>query len=78
MKSLFLRGWLQVFLVSAQTYFIAREFWPGVAVGGFAISFVWTMNVKSAAFGGWPERFVYSSGAMAGALSGLWLGSMVL
>ena len=78
MIDLFFRGWLQVALVSAQTWFIAKQYWLGIAVGGFGISFVWTLNVKSMAFGGWAERFVYSAGAMTGALSGLWLGRLFI
>jgi hypothetical protein len=42
------------------------------------ISFVWTLNVRSMAIGGWSERIVYSTGAMAGALSGLWVGNLIL
>jgi hypothetical protein len=30
------------------------------------------------AVGGWSERIVYSTGAMAGALSGLWVGNLIL
>jgi hypothetical protein len=30
------------------------------------------------AIGGWSERIVYSTGAMAGALSGLWVGNLIL
>jgi hypothetical protein len=78
MKSLLFRGWLQVFCVSVQTWFLAQNFYPGVAVGGFMISFVWTLNVRSMAIGGWSERIVYSTGAMAGALSGLWVGNLIL
>ena len=64
MINLFFRGWLQVFLVSAQTYFITKQYWPGVAIGGFGISFIWTLNVRSMAFGGWAERLIYSTGAI--------------
>ena len=75
---LFLRGWLQVFLVSIQTWFIANQYYLGVLIGGFGISFVWSLNVKSIAFGEWKERIVYSTGAMIGAVSGLYIGNIIL
>lgn len=67
---LFLTGFLQVSLVSAQTFFIASRFILGIILCGFAISFVWTINVKRVAFGGWIDRIVYASGASAGAVVG--------
>ncbi len=76
--NLFIRGWLQVFLVSIQTWFIAQEFYLGVAAGGFMISYVWTFNVRSAAFGGHLDKIIYSLGAMTGAVCGLWLGARIL
>lgn len=75
---IFVFGFLQVFFVSAQTWFVARSFWPGVAAGGFMISFLWTLNVKSMAFGGWIDRTVYAGGAMLGALFGLAFGKVIL
>ena len=75
---IFIFGFLQVFLVSAQTYFISRVWWPGVAAGGFLISFVWTLNVRSMAIGGWVDRVLYSTGAMCGAIVGLLVGKAIL
>lgn len=71
MISLFLTGFLQVFLVTVQTYFISKVFAPGVFVVGFMISFVWTWNVKKVAFGTRADRVIYSLGAACGALIGL-------
>lgn len=67
---LFLTGFLQVSLVSAQTFFIASRFILGIILCGFAISLVWTINVKRVAFGGWIDRIIYASGASAGAVVG--------
>ena len=75
MKNLLLfgTGFLQVFLISAQTWFISKSNYMFILVGGFLISFVWTINVKKIAFGNWPGRIIYSVGASIGALSGIFL-----
>lgn len=69
--TLFGTGFLQVALVSAQTYMIARSVWIGVLIVGFGISLVWSVNVRKVAFGGWVDRIIYSSGAGVGALFGM-------
>ena len=71
MTKLFLTGFMQVYFVAINTVFLARENFLGVAFASFAISWLWTVNVKRAAFGTNTDRMVYSLGAMAGALSGL-------
>lgn len=78
MKTLFITGFLQVFCVTIQTWFIAKNFMPGIAVVGFLISFIWSFNVKRVAFGGMADRVVYSAGASAGAVFGLMVGRVVL
>lgn len=74
---LFFTGFLQVSLVSAQTFFIASRCIIGIVVCGFAISFVWTINVKRVAFGGWIDRIIYASGASSGAIVGFILADLV-
>lgn len=69
--SIFSTGFLQVALVSAQTYMVARAAFVGVLIVGFLISLVWSVNVKKVAFGGWFDRIVYSSGAGLGAVVGM-------
>ena len=69
--SIFLTGFIQVALVSAQTYMVARSIYQGVFIIGFLISLVWSVNVKKIAFGGWGDRLVYSTGAGVGAVVGL-------
>lgn len=78
MKQLFITAFIQVFLVSANTYFIANSYWVGIAVAGFGISWFWTSNVKRVAFGSKKERFVYSSGAMLGGLAGVIISKIIL
>jgi hypothetical protein len=77
-KKLFITAFIQVFLVSANTYFIANSFWIGIAFAGFGISWFWTSNVKRVAFGTKTERLIYSTGAMLGGLSGVFISKMIL
>jgi len=76
MKTLFLTGFLQVFLVTAQTWFIARSHFAAVAVFGFAISFAWSFNVKRIAIGTKADAAIYSLGASLGAVIGLCVGKI--
>jgi hypothetical protein len=73
---LFLTAFLQVFLVAANTLFIARLFYPGVAIAGFSISFFWSYNVKRISIGSLRDRLVYCSGAMCGGLSGVFVANL--
>lgn len=63
---LFLTAVLQVFFVAMNVIFISNKMWIPLLITGFCISFVWTLNVKKVAFGGWTDRFIYSFGAMLG------------
>jgi len=73
---LFLTAFLQVFLVAANTLFISRLFYPGIAIGGFFISFFWSINVKKIAIGTIKDRLIYCSGAMAGGLCGVFVANL--
>ena len=77
MKSLFVTAWLQVFLVAMNTWQIANGKWVGALIVGFGISLAWTFNIKRIAIGSWPERLVYSFGAMLGTASGLGLAHLI-
>jgi hypothetical protein len=77
MKSLFFTSWLQVFLISINTVFLSKAFYPGVAVAGFLITYVWVGNVKKVNVASRAERIVYSLGAMTGGLCGLAFSSLV-
>lgn len=68
---LFTTGFLQVFFVACSTYFISHENYLGTVVVGFAISWLWSSNVKKISFGGVKERILYASGAACGSLVGL-------
>lgn len=75
---LFTTGFLQVFFVSANTYFLAKEQYLGVSVASFMISFIWAYNVKKVAFGGFLDKVIYALGANAGALLGLFVSKNII
>jgi len=74
---LFTTGFVQVYFVAVNTYFIANELYLGVLIAAFMISLIWSFNVKKIAFGSTVDRVVYSSGATFGSLVGLWSSSFI-
>jgi hypothetical protein len=76
MKMLFATGFVQVYFVSVNTYFLAKEMYLGVLFAAFMISFIWSFNVKKVAFGSTKDRIVYAIGATLGSLAGLWSASI--
>lgn len=75
---LFITGFLQVFFVSINTYFIANLYYIGIAFVAFAISFIWSFNIKKVAFGTNKDRVIYSLGATIGSLFGTYLSQLIL
>lgn len=75
---LFANAFLQVFLVSANTYFISRVAWLGVAVCGFGISYLWTLNVRRISVGSNTDRLIYATGAMVGGLCGVLFSTLII
>lgn len=71
MLKLFITAFIQVALVSANTYFLSRVNWVGVAICGYCISWVWVANVKKVVASNLPERVAYCLGACLGGLFGL-------
>lgn len=69
--TLFSTAFLHVFMISVNTIFLARTFYPGVAVAGFMISYLWVGNVKKVTVATRAERLIYSTGAMLGGLTGM-------
>ncbi|VDH05841.1 hypothetical protein [Bergeyella zoohelcum] len=78
MKTLFLTGFTQVFLVVLNTYFIAKDFILGLLICGFLISYIWSHNVKKVAFGSEKQRVIYSLGAMCGSLAAFYFGKLLI
>ncbi|WP_333661219.1 hypothetical protein [Chishuiella changwenlii] len=77
MKKLFITAFLQVFFVSANTYFISKSNYALVFICGFAISWLWTSNVKKISTSTTTERIVYATGAAMGGLSGLLISKII-
>lgn len=75
---LFFTAFMQTVLISANTFFIAKGYIPGLIVGGFFISYIWTYNVKKIAISTHPERILYSLGAMFGTIFGFFLAQKIL
>lgn len=65
-------GFLQVFLVVLNTYFIAKDQIIGVIFCSFGISYFWSHNVKKVAFGSEGDRLLYALGAMLGGVTGFY------
>ena len=76
--SLFITGFIQVYFVSINTYFLAKEMYIGVLFAAFMISLIWSFNVKKVAFGTLSDRIIYSLGATCGSLFGLWSSSWIV
>jgi hypothetical protein len=77
LTSIFITGFAQVFLVSANIYFISRTNWIGISVCGFGISYLWTINVRKVSLGTRTEQIVYSFGAMVGGLFGVVIAKLI-
>jgi hypothetical protein len=75
---LFSTAFLQVYFVAIQTVFLANSIYIGVAIVGFAISFVWTFNVQKVVFGNITQKLIYSAGAMIGSILGLLTTKIIL
>ena len=76
--SIFLTGFIQVFLVAVNTYFLTKAAIWGVFPTAFLISFVWSFNVKKLALGNMTDRIIYSAGAASGSASGLLLSLQII
>ena len=75
---IFSTGFLQVFLVVINTYFISKSYLLGIIICGFLISFIWSHNVKKIAFGTEKERLIYSLGAMTGSVLAFYIGKIII
>jgi hypothetical protein len=76
--NLFITGFVQVFFVAINTYFLSKIFYLGVFLCAFMISFIWSWNVKKIAFGTISDRIVYASGAAFGSVVGLLVSTLIL
>jgi hypothetical protein len=69
--TLFFTGFIQVYFVSINTYFLAKEMYFGVLTAAFMISIIWSYNIKKIAFGTTKDRILYAMGASLGSVAGL-------
>ncbi len=67
---LFITALVQVCFVAMNVVFITRAMIVPMVVTGFAISFIWTLNVKRIAIGSWADRITYATGAAIGTYLG--------
>lgn len=74
---LFLTGFIQVYFVAVNTFFLSRVMYVGVIFASFMISLVWSFNVKKVAFGTNMDRVIYALGATSGSVIGLWSSSVL-
>jgi hypothetical protein len=75
---LFITGFVQVFFVAINTYFLSKIFYLGVFLCAFMISFIWSWNVKKIAFGTLMDRITYAVGAAFGSAIGLLVSTLIL
>lgn len=75
---LFTTAFFQVFFVAGSTACIAHKHYIGTAITGFAISYIWTFNVRRIAASTLPERIAYASGAATGSVTGMALSTTIL
>ena len=75
---LFTTGFLQVFFVACNTYFISKSFYIGVFICGLIISLIWSWNVKKIVFGTFKDIIIYAFGAAFGSLLGLIISKLIL
>jgi hypothetical protein len=73
-----LTGIVQVYFVAVNTCFLAKEIYLGVMFAAFAISMVWSYNIKKIVFGTFSDRVFYSIGATIGSLLGLYTSSFLM
>lgn len=74
---IFISGFIQVFLVVLNTYFISKDNVVGIIICSFGISYFWSHNVKKVAFGTEADRIIYAAGAMTGGVLGYFIGNIL-
>lgn len=73
-----LTGFVQVVFVAMNTVFIAHYELLANFLTGFAISFIWSWNVKKVAFGDTADRWFYAVGAAVGSVTGTIIAGAIL
>lgn len=73
---LFATGFTQVFFVAFNVFAIAHQILWLIGFTSFAVSYVWSHNVRKVAFGTEWHRVVYALGAAFGCLAGYGAGKL--
>jgi len=71
-------AYFQILFVAINTTFIAKGLPLGVAFATYSIQYLWTINVKKVVFAKEFDRHLYSISGTAGALTGYYLGNLLL
>ena len=74
---LFTTAFLQVFFVSTNVWCIANSYWTGALISSFAISWLWTTNVRKIVISEISDRVVYALGAAIGCIGGMLMGLLL-
>lgn len=74
---LFIRAYFQILFVAANTYMIAQINYIGILICSFFVSFLWTFNVCKINIGNNKDKIIYSLGASLGAISGVFISSLL-
>jgi hypothetical protein len=70
-------GFLQVFLVALNTYFISNGMVLGIFILSFSIAISWSYNVKRVVFGNKTDILLYATGSSIGGVSGYLIGFLI-
>jgi len=76
--ALFSTGFLQIYFVAVNTYFLLKENYVLVFLTSYVISMIWSYNVKKIAFGSTKDRVTYALGAAFGGVIGLWSSAQLI
>jgi len=70
-------GFLQVFLVALNTYFISNGMVLGIFILSFLIAMSWSYNVKRVVFGNKIDVLLYAIGSSIGGAAGYFVGFLI-
>ena len=74
---LFTTAFFQVFFVSTNVWCIANRNYIAAFISSFAISYLWTINVRKIVISAVSGRIIYASGAAAGCIGGILMGQLL-
>jgi len=75
---IFFTSFFQIGIVAINTVLIARGIVLGIFIASFTISMLWCYNVSKVSVSSLKDKFIYSSGAGCGAVTGYYLITFIL